>query len=200
MPDKCINLTDIDHQLSCEGGNMAGIVPKVIYGYHEDVAVWPTEPVPAVDETTQAITPVELEAAGTLVGDLTMKPGTRAFTFDFTEDAGNFSIVPVGEIDGAHFEYNLNIVKARISQMILGFMNAASTRKMFFIVQDENGEYYLMGNKRRGASYITGGDGAATGTSSADRNQTSMQFRFRSGKALVYNGKTDELLTLVPAG
>jgi len=196
--EKCINLTDIDHQLSCEGGNMAGIVPEIIYGYHEDVAVWPTEPVPTV--TGETVTPVSLEAAGALVGDLTMKPGTRAFKFKFTEDAGNFSIVPVGEIDGAHYEYNLNIVKARISKTILGFMNAASTRKMFFIVPDENGEYYLMGNKRRGAAYVTGGDGAATGTTSSDRNQTTMQFRFRSGKALVYEGEVDELLTLVPNG
>lgn len=193
---KCINLNDIDHQLSCEGGNMPGIVPEIIYGYHEDVSVWPTEPVPTV--VGEITTPVELDAAGALVGDLVMKEGTRAFTFKFTEDAGNFSIVPAGEIDGAHFIYNLNIVKARISQTILGFMNAASTRKMFFIVPDENGEYYLMGNKRRGATYVTGGDGAQTGTSASDRNQTTMQFQFRSGKALVYNGKTEELLTLVP--
>lgn len=196
MAENCINLSDIDHQLSCEGGNMAGIVPEIIFGYHEDVAVWPTEPVPTI--VGEVTTPVELEAAGALVGDITMKPGTRAFKMKFTEDSGNFSIVPVGEIDGAHFEYNLNIVKARISQTILGFMNAASQRKMFFIVPDENGEYYLMGNKRRGASYVTGGDGATTGTTSSDRNQASMQFRFRSGKALVYGGTLDGLFTIIP--
>ncbi|HBB00723.1 MAG: hypothetical protein A2W86_11770 [Bacteroidetes bacterium GWD2_45_23] len=198
MAENCISLADIDHQLSCEGGNMAGIVPEIIFGYHEDVAVWPTEPVPTIDGTTQVVTPVELEAAGALVGNLTMKPGTRAFKFKFTEDAGNFSIVPVGEVDGTHFEYNLNIVKARISQTILGFMNAASQRKMFFIVPDENGEYYLMGNKRRGATFVTGGDGAVTGTTASDRNQASMQFRFRTGKALVYTGLVEELLVLVP--
>ena len=67
MAENCINLSDIDHQLSCEGGNMPGIVPEIIFGYHEDVAVWPTEPVPDVDGTTGVVTPVELEAAGALV-------------------------------------------------------------------------------------------------------------------------------------
>jgi hypothetical protein len=193
----CINLEDIDHNLGCDGGNVSGIAPTVIFGYHKDVEEWPEEPVPAV--SGQGITPLTLEEAGALTGDLVMKPGTRAFEFEFTEDAGQFSVAPVGEIDGGHFEMTLDIVKAKISKKILGLMNAAIGRKLFFIVQDENGLYYLMGNRKRGCTFVTGGDGAKTGTTASDRNQVTLQFKFRSGRALVYEGDTEDMLTPVPA-
>jgi hypothetical protein len=196
--DKCVSLEDIDHNLGCSGGNTPGIVPRVIYGYWDDVAVWPDEPKPA--EAGGEITPATLEEYGALTGDVVMKPGTRAFHFDFTEDAGNFSMVPDGEVDGMSVNYNLNIVKAKIVKKVLGLMNAAMGRKMFFIVQDENGNYYLMGNKRRGCSFVGGGDGANTGTGSGDRNQTTLQFAFRSGMALIYEGDVEDILILVPVG
>ena len=40
---KYITLGDVDHSLG-DKGNMAGIISRIIYGYHEDVAVWPEEP------------------------------------------------------------------------------------------------------------------------------------------------------------
>lgn len=194
--DKCVSLDDIAHNLGCTGGNSPGIAPSVIYGYYDDVDAWPSGPAPT--EAGGVFTPASLEAYGALKGDVVMKPGTRAFKFDFTEDAGNFSMVPGGEIDGMSVDYNLNIVKAKIVKKILGLMNAAMGRKMFFIVQDENGNYYLMGSKRRGCSFVGGGDGANTGTKSGDRNQTTLQFSYRAGMALVYEGDTEDLLTLVP--
>lgn len=192
---KTITLGDIDHNLG-HNGNMAGIIPQLIYGYHEDVAVWPTEPAPTV--AGEVTTPLSLAAAGALVGDIVMKSGTRAYTLDLTEDAGTFKINPVGEVDGLHYEYDLSIVKAKIQKTILGFMNAAQGRKMFFIVNDENETYYLMASKRRGASYVSGGDGATTGTSGGDRNQVSMNFKFRTSKALVYEGDVEDILVQVP--
>lgn len=195
MADKCFDLQDIDHSLGC-GGNAAGIVPEVIYGYHDDVEVWPDEPVPTV--TGGVTTPLTLEEAGSLVGDVIMKPGTRAFKFAFTEDVGNFGITTEGDVDGVSTIYNLSMIKAKIAATVLGFMNASMRKKMFFIVQDENGTRYLMGNKRRGASFVTGGDGAATGTTGSDRNQTTLAYTFRSGLALVYTGDTEDILKLVP--
>jgi hypothetical protein len=76
-------------------------------------------------------------------------------------------------------------------------MNAAMDRKMFFIVEDENGKTYLMGNSKRGATLVSG-DGATTGTGTGDRNQTALQFKFRTKKALIYKGDTEDLLILVP--
>lgn len=194
--DNCVSLEDIDHSLGCSGGNSPGITPRVQYGYWDDVASWPDEPAPT--EAGGIVTPATLEEYGALKGDVVMKPGTRAFEFDFTEDAGNFSMVPDGEIDGMSVNYNLNIIKAKIVKKILGLMNAAMGRKMFFIVTDENGTKYLMGNKRRGCSLVGGGDGANTGTGSGDRNQVTLQFSFRSGLALIYEGDTEDILVLVP--
>lgn len=187
-----ITLNDIDHDLGLDG-NMAGIVPRLVYGYVSDVATWPEEPEPPVagDFT--------MELAGKLVGDIVMKPGKRAFGLDFTEDVGSVKIAPVGEIDGEHWEYTLSIIKAKIQAKILGFANASQARKMFFIAQDENGMAYLLGNKRRAPKLATGGDGATTGTTSGDRNQISMEWKYRAGKALVYDGLIEELLTPAPA-
>jgi len=184
-----ITLNDIDHDLGHEG-NMAGIVPQLIYGYQDDVATWPDEPTSTGDIT--------LEVAGALLGDIVMKPGKRAFGFEFTEDTGEFKMAPVGETDGEHWEYSLDIIKAKISAKILGFANASQRKKMFFVVPDENGVYYLMGDKRRAPKLSTGGDGATTGKSSGDRNQISMSWKYRAAKALVYAGETDTLLTATP--
>ena len=39
---KCINLADIDTNLSCsDQDNMGGIVPVVIFGYADEVGTWP---------------------------------------------------------------------------------------------------------------------------------------------------------------
>lgn len=194
--NKCVSLEDIDHSLGCTGGNNPGIAPQVIFGYHDDVASWPDEPTPT--EVGGEFTPATLEEYGAYKGDVVMKQGTRAFEFAFTEDAGNFSMVPEGETDGMSINYTLNIVKAKIVKKVLGLMNAAMGRKMFFIVQDENGNRYLMGNKRRGCTFVGGGDGANTGTGSGDRNQTTLQFSFRTGMALIYDGDTEDLLKVVP--
>jgi hypothetical protein len=193
MAKKCINLDDLDHGLDCTG-NVSGIAPKLIYGYYEDVAVWPDEPLPADSDS-----PLSLEESATLEGDVVMKQGTRGFSLEFTEDTGSLTINPVGEPDGGQMEYTLTLIKARLAKKILGFMNAALGRKMFFIVQDENGVYYLMGNKRRGCTYVTGGDGATTGTTSSDRNQASLQFKFRAGRAFVYEGDVEDILEVAPA-
>lgn len=190
---KCVTLEDIAHDLGC--GNVAGIVPELIYGYHEDVLTWPTEPAPTV--VGEVTTPLTMAAAGALVGDLIMKTGTKAFKMEFTDDAGQFAITTVGEKDGISVEETLDIVKAKIQKTILGFQNAAANRKMFFIVQDENGTYYLMGNKKRGASMVSGGDGAKTGSTSSDRNQVSLQFKYKCAHALTYEGDTSDIL--IPA-
>lgn len=185
---KTIALADVEH--SVEGGNMSGIVARVIYGYHEDIAVFPAYP-------DGSVTPLTLDAAGTLVGDVVMKTGTRAYYLDFTEDVGTFKINTVGEADGIHFEMDLSIVKAKIKAKILGFMNAAADRKMFFIPQDENGNNYLMGSKNRGCNFVPG-DGASTGASGGDRNQTSLNFKFRTRKAHIYAGDIEDVLVQVP--
>ena len=79
-PKLCIALDDINEAMDCENqDNMGGIIPSVIFGYHADVATWPDYP-----KKTES--PLSLEEAGTLVGDLVMKENCRAYKMDFTDE------------------------------------------------------------------------------------------------------------------
>lgn len=199
----CITLLDIDEQsMACaEQDNMGGIVPRVIFGYHGDVDVWPSENSTtstgsggAASQSATNAAPT-MEQAGALGGDLVMADGKRAFCFDFTDEMGSFSIAPQGEKGSISYLYTLTIVNKRIRKLVLGFLNAVKNRKMFFIVQDSNGTYYLMGDARRGAM-LAAGDGAVTGSAATDSNQVSITFEYVSPKAKVYEGDVEDLLEI----
>ena len=191
MSQNCISLSTIDSQLSCqEQDNMGGLVPQLIFGYHDDVASWPDWPAPAAN----SVTALSLDQAGVIAGDLVMAAGASAYKMDFTEEQGSFSIAPQGDPGAISFLYSLNIINRRIRKKLLGFMNAAKNRKMFFLVQDANGVWYLMGDKARGAR-LSSGDGATTGQASTDSNQVALTFTYTSPRALAYEGDTEDLLT-----
>jgi hypothetical protein len=61
---------------------MGGIAQKVYFGYHADVATFRTKPA----------TPLTLETASTLTGELIMKSGKRMFEMYLTDDTGEFKI------------------------------------------------------------------------------------------------------------
>lgn len=188
-PKSCIALDDINEAMDCDNrDNMGGIIPSVIYGYHEDVAVWPEYPTKTAD-------PLTLEAAGTLTGDLVMKEGCRAYKIDFIDDLSEFKMTDQGESGGESYLYDLNIISAKMRKKIFGFENATKGRKMFFIVTDNNGTNYLMGDKRRGALRASG-DGSTTGASSTTRNQTTLHYTFIAPRKCVYEGDTEDILTL----
>lgn len=190
---KCIALSNIDDALTCENlDNMGGLVPRIIFGFHEDVSVWPTLP------DVAAVNPLTLDAAGVLTGDIVMKNDTSAYVMDFTEDTGEFKITDQGEIGGESFLYDLTIIAAKMRKKIFGFENATKGRKMFFIVQDNNGKYYLMGDKRNGAKRVSG-DGATTGANAAARNQNSLHYTYNSPRKFVYEGDVENLLKVVPS-
>lgn len=172
---KCINLSNIDASISCSDSfNMGGLVPRVVFGYHDDVDVWPDFP-DAVDTDNGT----ELSAAGELDSTLAMKTGKRAFELHFTEDTGSFSIAPQGDKGNISFLYTLAFINKRVRSHILGFLNASKNRKMFFLVQDANGKWYLMGDKFRGAM-LSPSDGAVTGAASTDPNQVTTTFTYTS--------------------
>lgn len=189
---KCITLANIDQALSCaDMDNMGGLTPKLIYGYWNDVDVWPT--VPAGTE----LAPIALDAAGVLTGDLVMKAGTSAYQMDFTDETGELKISDQGETGGESYLYDLSIVLAKARKQIFGFENATKGRKMFFIVQDNNGTYYLMGDKRNGAKKVSG-DGSTTGTKATDLNKNSLHYTYNALRKLTYAGDVETLLTVVP--
>lgn len=189
----CFALDDINEQLDCDNmDNMGGLVPTVIYGYHEDVATWPDYP-------TKTAAPLTLDEAGTLDKDVVMKEGCRAYKMDFLDEVSEFKITDVGEPGGESYQMDLNIICAKMRKKIFGFENATKGRKMFFLVQDNNGTWYLMGDKRRGAMRASG-DGSTTGSSSTARNQTSLHYTFVTPRKCVYKGDVTKLLTAAPGG
>ena len=188
MPN-CISLSNIDEALSCqEQDNMGGIVPKLIFGYWDDVEVWPEWPSPAASSS------LSLEDAGVITGDLSMMLTKCAYQIEFSPDTGSFSIAPQGEQGAISFLYTLTFINKRIRKLILGFLNAAKNRKMFFIVQDSNGVWYLMGDTRR-AALLQPSDGAVTGTAATDINQVTIQFNYVCPRALCYEGDVEDILT-----
>ena len=192
MPNtSCVTLADIDLGLSCaDQDNMGGIVPQIIYGYCDDVATWPEKPAPAASATTMT-----LEAAGGLVGDLVMASGARAYKFDFTDDTGSFQIGMQGEKGGESFVETLTIVAQKIRKILLGFMNATKGRKIFIIVKDNNGQYYLMGDKDHGAQLAGDSEGAVTGAAYTERNHVGLTFTYNTPRAYTYEGDVENILT-----
>lgn len=186
---KCYELADIDPALECDAqDNMGGMVESVTFGYQNEVATWPD--MPAVKESA-----LSLDEAGALSGDVVMANGCKAYKFAFTDNTGSFTIKPQGETGGESFLMELNLVAARIRKKILGFMNATKGRKLFFIVEDNNGVKYLMGDARRGAILASDSDGATTGSSATERNQTTLKFQYTTPRALVYEGDCENILT-----
>ena len=121
------------------------------------------------------------------VGDLVMKESCRAYKMDFTDELAEFKITDQGESGGESFLMDLNIISAKMRKKIFGFENATKGRKMFFIVTDNNGTNYLMG------------DGATTGASSTARNQNTLHYTFTAPRKCVYEGDTEDILTVKAA-
>ena len=189
MPN-CITLADIDLGLSCaDQDNMGGIVPQIIYGYCDDVATWPERPT-----VSGSASNISLEAAGTLVGDLVMASGSHAYKFDFTDDPGSFQIAMQGEKAGESFLETLTIIAPKIRKILLGFMNATKGKKIFILVKDNNGKWYLMGDKDHGASLSGDSEGAVTGAAYTERNHVGLTFTYNTPRAFVYEGDTENIL------
>lgn len=179
---KCINLSTISNATSCaEAMNMGGLIPRVIYGYWDDVETWPDWP-----DAEDSENGIAFDAAATLTA-LALATGVTAHEIYFTEEIGSFSIAPQGEKGNISFLYTLTFINKKIRKTILGFLNAAKNRKMFFLVQDANGTWYLMGDQYRGAM-LTPSDGAVTGAASTDSNQVTTTFTYVSPGAYIYDG------------
>jgi len=169
------------------GANMGGIPQTVFAAYWDDVLTWPTEP--------DLATVLSLEDLASLTGSVVMKTGKCFFPIYVTDDAGEFEIEPVGEIDGKSFVEHLRIFNPGLQKKILGLMNAAKNENLVFIVPDNNGNMFLMGDKLRAAVYAASPDGMGTGKATADRAGVSMEFTYKTKNVYMYSGT----VPLVPA-
>ncbi|HNX37484.1 MAG TPA: hypothetical protein PL124_05375 [Candidatus Cloacimonadota bacterium] len=176
-----MDFVNIDKNLP-NGENMGGLAQLCIFGLWEDVATWPTAPV----------NPLDVEANGEWVGDVVMKAGKNAFTFYSTDDTSELKINPVGEQDGMSFEEELSIFNPGLKKKLLGFISAAKNENLFFIVQDSEGQWYLLGDDKRAAHMVSGEVG--TGKASADRKGASLTFKFKTNTPRAYVGDVTTLL------
>lgn len=172
-----IEFTDINKNLP-DGQNMGGLIQEVYFGFHSDVLTWPTKPQ----------NPITLEESATLTGELVMKAGKRLFSLYITDDTGEFTIEPVGEIDGKSFVEHLSFFHPGLQKKIAGFINAAKNENLVFIVKDSDGQTYLMGDSLRPAVFAGAPDGFGTGKETAARKGISMEFTYKTANLYIYTG------------
>ncbi|MPL77636.1 hypothetical protein SDC9_23493 [bioreactor metagenome] len=182
-----VDFTDILKDLP-DGENMGGLPQKVYFGFHADVATWPTKPA----------APVAIDEQAVLTGDVTMKEGKRMFEMYMTDDTGEFKIEPVGESDGKSFVARLSFFHPGLSPKILGFMNAAKNDNLVFIVPDNNGNMYLMGDSLRPATYSGSPDGVGTSKETAGRRGASMEFTYKTSNIYLYEGSIPLTIAVAP--
>lgn len=176
-----MDFVNIDKNLP-NGNNMGGLAQTCIFGLWADVAAWPTAPV----------APATVEADGQWVGDVVMKAAKNAFTFYSTDDTSELKINPVGEQDGMSYEMELTIFNPGLKKKLLGFISAAKNENLFFIVQDSEGQYILLGDSLR-AAHMTAGE-VGTGKTSSDRKGASLTFKFKTNTPRIYAGDVTALL------
>lgn len=157
----------------------------LIFGLWDDVAQWPTAPV----------APADVEANAAWVGDVVMKAGKRAFAFYSTDDTSELKFPLVGETDGKSFEQVLSLFHPGLRKKILGFANAAKNEKLFFIVRNSDGQYYLLGDSARAAFIRTGELG--TGKATADRKGGTFEIVHKTNTIREYVG---DVTTLISSG
>ena len=187
---KCIALASIGAVVNCvDTDNRAGIVDRIIFGYADDVKVWPNLPAPTGGAA------MTLEKAGAWEGSIAMKNGCCLYELNFTDETGELKITDQGEKGGKSFLYELEISRAKINATMFGFENAIKDRNIVIIVQDRNGIKYLMGDELAPAIKVEG-DGSTTGKTGTDLNRTTLKFHYTCLRKLVYTGEVDSLLKI----
>jgi len=154
-------------------GNMGGAQKIITYGRWADVAEWPTPSIVVGKE-------------GESLGDVVMKPATNAFHIICTEETVDVKINVVGERDGRSQESKLAFSHPKVRAKLLNFLNAIQNEEVFFIVNDNNGVTYLLGDAQRGADIDTAE--LTTGTKFADKNAGALAFKYSSKQTLEYVG------------
>ena len=172
-----MDFTDINKNLT-DGQNMGGIAQVVYYAPWADVETWPTKP----------SSPADIEANGTLTGDVVMSAGKKMYEIYITDDTGEFEIETVGEMDGKSFVTHLRLFNPGLKKKLLGFINWAKNENLVFIVKDNDGQYYLMGDDTRAAIYNGAPDSAGTSRETAGRRGVSMEFTYKTANVYTYTG------------
>lgn len=174
-----IDFTDIEKNLP-NGQNMGGIPQVVYYAKHSDVLSFPTIP-SASGQTT-------LEKMGELIGDLQMKSNKTLHRLYVTDDEGKLDFESVGEKDGKSFVMKLRIYQPGLQCKLLGFINLAKNDSLVFIVPDNNGNFFLLGDTSR-AACLDSIDGMTTGQKTEERSGVGLIFAYKTPNIYRYVGE-----------
>ena len=108
------------------------------------------------------------------------------------------TITDQGETGGESCLYELNITRAKMSQVIFGFENATRGRRLGLIVTDKNGNRYLLGDKLNAARRVAA-DASTTGKVGTDLNKSALKFTYACPRKLMYTGDVENILKIAGA-
>lgn len=174
-----IDFTDIEKNLP-GGQNMGGIPQAVYFADYSNVLSWPEQP----DSTAVDMT---LEKMGELIGDIKMKNGKKMHSFYVTDDEGKLDFEGVGEKDGKSFVEKLRIYNPGLQSKLLGFVNMTKNGSLVFLVPDNNGNYFLMGDSMRAAT-LDSIDVMTTGQKTEERPGAGLVFAYKAANVYRYTG------------
>jgi hypothetical protein len=96
------------------------------------------------------------------------------------------------------FEVTLSVFNPGLKKKLLGFIAAIKNENIFLIAQDNEGQYYLLGDSIR-AAHMVPGEGIGTGKATADRKGANLKFVFKTNVPRVYVGDVSGLLEVASA-
>jgi hypothetical protein len=142
--------------------NMGGLATEFYYGRTADIEEFPELP----DLDTATIETASVVAAA----DIVMVTGKKMHSMYFTSDMGEITWDEQGPTDGKSVMGKFTISHPGVKNKIASFVRASNNSSMFFLIPNNDGEYYLLGTpklpaKRAGAKATSGkatGDGKAT--------------------------------------
>lgn len=175
---KIVDFEDLSKNLP-NGQNMGGLPQVVYYGIYENVDVWPKRPV-AGDGMT-------LTKMGELNGDLKMKADKFLHRLYITDGEGKLDFEGVGETDGKSFVVKLRIYHPGLNPKFFGLINLAKNENLVFIVPDNNGGLFLLGDEMR-AAVLDSIDGLTTGQKTEERPGGGLVFSYKTANIYRYKG------------
>jgi len=167
------------------GQNMGGI-NKIIFGLHADVKTWPA----------LEVVPVDPQDLVLLTAPMEMLMGKACFKFYSTDETAELVISEVGDTDGISTLVSLTCFHPGLSANLLGFINSAKNEDLVIFAQDQEGQWFLLGDKDRPAKYKSGGKGGS-GAKAADRKGKTLEFTYSCNAPQIY--VSDPQLLLIPA-
>jgi len=106
---------------------------------------------------------------------ITVKSGTEFGEIFCAEELGELVYTPQGQKGSRSFKAELEIFHPGFKKTILGYLASALNTEFVFIVQLVNGEWHLLGNKRRGAT-LTDSTRATSGKEYTSANGAECHF------------------------